>query len=357
MAEPAKVNYALAIDSAVVYVALALDKAAGAALSVEELALGYDHPIPADLTRIKMHEVLTDDREAKEWLINRALAYLGDGVEMVDGLVIIANGHRFEDLCFRGKKLERPGPDIHAHLRDPFNPMSGVFSDNIREELKDSKDAAWEELRESLKTFGWVPEFPALLDERGIVLVGNRRMALAKEMGIEPVTQTIHLGKGDAADARRLKIAIVSNIASKRLSPTDRKRIAMHLYSEQNWSMQRIAEALNVAVNTISLDLKEFPIVGNSKRGRPKGKKIFIDKVEDIKDATVEIDEKVFPLIEEGLSQKKIAEVLDMKDYAVRDAGQRYIGVARAKEELSAPIAHQCTCPVCGHTHERRDAQ
>jgi hypothetical protein len=153
-------------------------------------------------------------------------------------------------------------------LRDPFNPTTGAFAVNIRNITGDNT-----ELRESMKTFGWVKEFPALLDERDYVLVGNRRMAIAKELGIAPITKTLQFGEGDAADAERLKLAIASNIGGKPLTRADRKRLAHYLY-EREWTMARIGEALNVSLNTVHHDLDGFSTVekpSRSKGGRPKG--------------------------------------------------------------------------------------
>lgn len=125
-------------------------------------------------------------------------------------------------------------------MDDLFDPDRGKFAKNIRAAGGDDT-----ELRESLKSFGWLKEFPALADENGVVLVGNRRVKLAKELGIEPVVETITFGKGTAADAERLKLAIASNIGFQSMTPEDRKRIAAHLYGAE-WTMQRIAEALGV---------------------------------------------------------------------------------------------------------------
>jgi hypothetical protein len=47
-------------------------------------------------------------------------------------------------------------------LRDPFNPKTGIFAKNIRSTTDD--DLA--ELTDSMKEFGWIPELPALIDER-----------------------------------------------------------------------------------------------------------------------------------------------------------------------------------------------
>ena len=141
-------------------------------------------------------------------------------------------------------------------LRDPFNPNGGTFADNIRSTVGDDLT----ELVESLKEHGWVPEFPALVDENGVVLVGHRRMKAAEIAGIEPVIKRLMLGQGDAGDAERLRLAIVSNIGAKPLSKQDRQRIAQHLYGSREWTMQRIAHALNASSSTIHADLVNFSV-------------------------------------------------------------------------------------------------
>jgi len=163
-----------------------------------------------------------------------------------------------------------------ARQQSLFDPKTGAFAGNIRDIGGDDS-----ELRESLKEFGWVNEFPALVDENGVVHVGHRRMKIAKEENIEPAIKNLNLGKGDAADAKRLRLAIISNIGSKPMTREDRKRIAEHLYGERAWTMERIAEALNVAQSTITEDLRDLSTVDKSNHaktktnpkgaGRPKG--------------------------------------------------------------------------------------
>jgi hypothetical protein len=79
---------------------------------------------------------------------------------------------------------------------------------------------------------------------------------------------------GDAADAERVKLALVSNIGGKPMTAKDRKRIAQHLYGRE-WTMARIAETLNVAQSTITEDLRDLSTVDKSKRPKtatnPKG--------------------------------------------------------------------------------------
>jgi len=156
-------------------------------------------------------------------------------------------------------------------MNNPFSP-GGEFVKNIRAIGGDDT-----ELRESLKAFGWVPEFPALVDENEVVLVGNRRVKIAKELGIEPVFEMVNCGKGSEADARRFKLAIASNIGHQAMTAADRKRIAQHLYG-QEWTVRRIAEALSVGKSTVARDVEDCPKVGQSKTasnpkgsGRPKG--------------------------------------------------------------------------------------
>jgi ParB-like chromosome segregation protein Spo0J len=162
-------------------------------------------------------------------------------------------------------------------LHNPFNPDGGEFAKNIRS-ITGLDDT---ELKESLKRFGWVEHLPALTDENDVVLVGHRRIRLAKQLGIEPVIKTIRLGKGDEADAKRLAIAIASNLGHAPLTHDDRKRIAEYLYGKREWTMQRIADALNVGIGTVSRDLgnsstveklKPAKTASNPKgAGRPKG--------------------------------------------------------------------------------------
>jgi hypothetical protein len=152
---------------------------------------------------------------------------------------------------------------------DLFNPETGAFAVNIRDISGDDSELRW-----SLKEFGWIPEFPALADENDVVLVGHRRLKIATEEKIEPVIKKLTLGKGDVADAERLKLALVSNIGSKPMTKADRKRFAEHLYGA-------IAAALNVSQRTVSEDLRNLE--GASKlnhaktetnpkgAGRPKG--------------------------------------------------------------------------------------
>ena len=95
-----------------------------------------------------------------------------------------------------------------------------------------------------MKLFGWVdmPDNRVKGDRRTkVILVGHRRIAVAKELGIdwEQYVDWIDFGDGDAADAKRLKLMIASNTGMKTLSPNDLKRL--------EWSSQKIAEDVDRA--------------------------------------------------------------------------------------------------------------
>jgi ParB-like chromosome segregation protein Spo0J len=154
-------------------------------------------------------------------------------------------------------------------MSSPFDPKDGEFAKNIRSTLGED-----DELKESMQKFGWIKEFPALIDEHDVVLVGHRRMKIAQELGIQPITLKVALGTGEAADAERFKLAIASNIGHKPMTKEDRQRIAKYLYGDREWSMQRIADALNVSTMQVSRDLDGFnPTLkpARPKGGRPKG--------------------------------------------------------------------------------------
>jgi ParB-like chromosome segregation protein Spo0J len=351
-------GYALDLSSPVRHVATEMDRAAPASLSIEELAEGYRHVNPGDLARIKEHEGCATDQDAIVWLIGRAVEEITyQGRTTRSRVQVVANGHgwrladgvTFEDLLYQGRKLHR-AYDAHVQLRDPFNPMSGRWSANVRRNTgKDSMD----ELRESMREFGWVEEFPAIEDERGVVLVGHRRLAVAAELGIEPVVRRVRLGDGDEADAKRFRIAVVSNLAAKPFTPEERKDLAEYLYGEREWSQARIAEALNVTQRTISSDLRELEVTSNSpRRGRPRkspNRKVIPEMEAEIAQA-VEVGQPV--------PSKQLAAKYDVHPSTVEDRAREERARAEAREQtrratgIPLVVETACTCPNCGDVHE-----
>ena len=153
---------------------------------------------------------------------------------------------------------------------DLFNREIGAWREGSRsftpEGLKD--------LRTSMQTFGWQPHLPAIQDENDVVLVGRRRLAVAEELEIKPVIETIRFGEGEAADAARVALVLASNLGGEKIGLADRKKICEDLYLAA-WSMPKIAELLKVSSTTVWRDLQGFTNVKppDPKRGgRPKKK-------------------------------------------------------------------------------------
>ena len=205
---------------------------------------------------------------------------------------------------------------------------------SIRTETSDDS-----ELKASLQQVGWHPEFPAIADEFGTVLVGNRRLRIATELGIKPVIKTIKFGDGKEADAERIKLALISNLGGAPLSAKDRKRIAEHLYGKPGWTMEKVAEALNVNHATISRDLAEFVQPAQIKKharsatnlkgaGRPKGSKA--DPQPRGKKAETR-EERAALLADAGLSTKEIAAEMGLGERAVSQSLE-HVKIARDAE-------------------------
>jgi hypothetical protein len=331
-------GYALNLLSPVRHVATEMERAAPAALSVADMAAGYQHSIPGDLSRVRQHEHCATDEEAGVWLIKHAveaLTFRGKTgqrqVEQVDG------GYRltvpFEDLRYDRHKLHRARHD-HDQFGDPFNPMSGRWSDNVRSSLGNL-----DELRDSMREFGWIKELPAIKDEHGVVLVGHRRLKVAEELGVTPVEVIVKCGDGDGGDARRLKLALASNIGFKPFTPNERKDLAEYLYGEREWTMESIGKALGVTHKTISKDLDGFvPTVQTS---RPKG-----GRPRKSKKATPELEQEVHSRVEAGepVPRRELAEKHGVGQTTIEMAHQRAIGAAEARQQAAVRTPH---CPTC----------
>jgi ParB-like chromosome segregation protein Spo0J len=256
----------------------------------------------------------------------------------------------FDEVRYEGHKLHRMHDD-HARLRDPFNPMSGRWSENVRRNTgKDTMD----ELRDSMREFGWVEEFPAIQDERGVVLVGHRRLTVAQELGIDPVVKRVKLGDGDEADAKRFRIAIVSNLAAKPFTPEERKDLAEYLYGEREWTQARIAEALNVSQKTVSKDLSNYTSgINRTGPGRP---------AKTARKAPPELDAEVQTYVDSGQAVPRIelAEKYDISPGSVEASRNRALGRVEGREATHSASTQEpsqspsCTCPTCGHIHEAK---
>lgn len=345
------------------HIATEIERAAPAALSVSEIAATYRHPNTGDVSRAMAQSSAQDEAGANVYLIEQALAKLrrngnggkeqivadGDGYRFADGVT-------FDDLRFDKKKLTRR-VNPHRHLGDPFHPMTGQFSDNVRG-MGDLSD-----LRESMRENGWIndPIFDAIQDERGIILVGHRRIAVAKELGIEPHLRTVKCGDGDEADVKRFQLALLSNIGRREMTKAERQKIVAVLAGpDHDWTQTSIAAALGVSQQVISKDIgelkdsNELPRRGNSRKaGRPPGPA----KPKETKSRDPEVLAVIRERIESGEpppSQKELRERFGIHETTSQTAIARVEGMIAGEEKVRAELAAaapppECVCPNCGH--------
>lgn len=197
--------------------------------------------------------------------------------------------------------------------------------------------ASDDELRTSLQQNGWLLHLPAIKDENGRVVVGNRRMRIAADLGIEPVVELVHFGSGLAADAERIKLAVGSNLG--RHDNTDRKRLAAYLY-EQGLTQPRIAEALGVSQRTISYDLEGLAMTAKPPRpkgGRPKAP----PKPREPKYSRAKEDRVAELVVDERKTWDEVRAETGVSATIIRKAKAREQGRREARREFieAAPVA------------------
>lgn len=181
------------------------------------------------------------------------------------------------------------------------------------------------ELRDSLKE-GWVEELPAIQDENGVVLVGNRRLRLAAELGIQPVIKTITVGQGTAADAKRFRLAYASNIGGKPMTTAERKKLAIYLAQTRNWQQSRIGKALGVGQQIVSRYLNEAgvydqvvnPLPPRPQGGRPPGRRRTRQDPRTAPEGTRAAAASA--VLDHGQTQRQAARDRGLTEHAVRTA-------------------------------------
>ena len=255
------VDYALVVAPVLSTLRGAFDSEA--TVDLLKLARTYRHQPESDLHRVKLHElgdVEAEDIDAKLWLFQAVCRAMSPWIALDDTVAALKDGATPDDLRFQGRPI--PAQEVDKNkLQHPFSRQhdTGDFADNIRAKVNPKK---LEELRESMREFGWIDHHPAILDENNVIIVGHRRMMVAKELGIEPKVVRIKFGYGDAGDAERIRLAIASNLGNDPLNTEDRRKIAGRLLLEKNdkgdpaWSVRAIAKILNVAKSTIHDDRK-----------------------------------------------------------------------------------------------------
>jgi hypothetical protein len=155
----------------------------------------------------------------------------------------------------------------------PFDPWPEGL---VQERLRDL-----DELRELMRAFGWLRWSPAFKDENGVVMDGHRRLAVAEELGIEPIVTVKRFGRGDKADVRRVQFMLTANTGQSDLGHADRERLAKYLYGDPVWSIERVANALDLAVTN--------PAAPVTPRSRTRGRSYFSVAVATPASASAEI--------------------------------------------------------------------
>jgi transposase len=189
------------------------------------------------------------------------------------------------------------------------------------------------DLKASLLSAGWNPHLPAIRDEHGTLLVGNRRMAIARAHGIAPVVEVVSFGDGPEADAARARLAVVSNVGSAGITPGDRRRVAERLY-QGGMTQAAIGAVMGVSQQTVMRDLDAGGLSTMDKPARPKGGrprgsgKAPKPRVVTNPEA-VEREQAVSTLVDQGLSTAEIAKQIGLGE---RNTAQVIEHVRIAKE-------------------------
>lgn len=253
------------------FIAEALKVATGP-LSLDALVDAYDPPRPNDMRQLlaehRSEDVKTND-DVKREVLSWAVGKINDQNTGAIDISVAEKGGAPRYALAEGVDadtlwIKEPYVDDDDELRVKNKPLiarpvfTGLFdaeTGRLSHMTRQRSDKADRELRESMEANGWLPELPAIVDEHGVCIVGNSRIAIAEELGIEPRIKTVRFGDGEAADARRFALWQCSNIGAQVLSPADRKAVAQDLYG-QGWSMQKIAELIKVSTMTVSRDLR-----------------------------------------------------------------------------------------------------
>ena len=336
-------GYALDFASPIRHVANEMEAARseGRAVTIDEMANRYHHPIAGDLVRVQKHHGLANDTEAIHFLIEQAVVALGNAVEEVDDGYRLSRpmeGMRYpKESGAKGAIKSYPpnpyeglsfGPDENGTW---FNKQSGRLSDNIRSPISRGRDNM-DELRESMRTFGWIEQLPAWVDERGVVIVGHRRLAVAKEQGIPPVKQLLRdeeFSLDANGEAKKFALAYASNVGGKSFTPEDRKSLARYLYKFKAYTQAQVATALGVSQSQVSSDLSGTD--KSTRRGRPR-------KV------SPEMKAEIINLHDQKVPQDEIADRVGTSRMPVRSVIEHEEGRREVKEEQ----AILDICPCCG---------
>jgi transposase len=243
---------------------------------VEEMATAWMPVVTSDLSRVRGVEGFDSDTEAKRFLIRCALDELKDQVVSENG------GYRLavpvEKLRYERKRV---------HLDDPPSPWPGGRG-------VIDKDKA---------TFG-------RLTHRGDL-------------------KELREGTGDEKEARKMLLAIASNVAAKPFTKEHRQRLIEH-YGMESWTQVEIARVLNVSQQTVSDDLAEIESARNTGSGKSSTRKKGRQAKLSDEDAR-----KALEMLSAGETKQAVAEAFDTSRPTVDRAIARLVQVAEVEEKTT----------------------
>ncbi len=102
-------------------------------------------------------------------------------------------------------------------------------------------DGSLDDLKKTMRPFGWLEEMPAIVDEHGHVIVGHRRLAAARVLRAEGVhirdnVVVRKFGNGAEADNDRVQLFLASNTAAKPFTKGNKRHIAEFLFGDPELS-------------------------------------------------------------------------------------------------------------------------
>lgn len=219
-------NYGLDLVSPARHVVTVIDsRVPSQAPSFDEIVNSYEHPNYSDMQRVVTNGDAADEQGARAFTIRKVLDDFIARKQVIDDHGLFRLAVPFDELRWDGRPVQRAVKGT-SELGNPFSPLSdpggggdkrkkpltlaGLIQKYQKERLEDEN--ALNELRQSMQAEGWIPLLgPAVVDEYGVTIVGNRRRKAAADVAKQELVHTEVFGDGDDADRRRAAMFVRSN--------------------------------------------------------------------------------------------------------------------------------------------------
>lgn len=230
-------------------------------------------------------------------------------------------------------------------------------------------------LEQSMRDYGYRPEFPVLVDRKGRILDGRHRIAAARRAGVEvPAPRPIPIDSDEEAvgfailvnlqrgwsDAERKRInrdlqaagLTLENFGRQLGTAAKRELIVAALREHSDWPHYKIAKMLGVGQHQVERVCDEevsqrltsqctHRATGQGARNDLARESSGSRKADspELLDRHENLDETVGRLREQGMTQKEIAAATGTTFNQVQDSYQRLEGEHRGKSKASPPAA------------------